>query len=81
MANRNIDASKRNKVYKRDNYTCRYCGMKNMEHGVISLDHVIPLARGGSNLFDNLVTSCCYCNNKKHDKSLIESGLNLINLE
>lgn len=46
-----------------------------MELGVISIDHVIPLSKGGSNEMDNLVTACCYCNKKKHDKYLYETEL------
>ena len=52
----------RDEVYKRDNYTCRYCGSK---HKKLSLDHVYPESKGGITSSDNLVTACMRCNNKK----------------
>jgi 5-methylcytosine-specific restriction enzyme A len=48
--------------------TCWYCGQKVGYHN-LSMDHVIPLARGGRSTKDNLVPSCKECNNKK--KSLL----------
>jgi len=35
------------------------------------LDHVIPRSQGGSNTAENLVVSCCSCNGRKQDMSLI----------
>jgi 5-methylcytosine-specific restriction endonuclease McrA len=54
-------------VFKRDNYTCRYCGQVG---GKLEADHVIPISKGGANDLDNLVTSCRKCNRQKHDKDL-----------
>jgi 5-methylcytosine-specific restriction enzyme A len=48
--------------------TCWYCGQKVGYHN-LSMDHVIPLSRGGRSTKDNLVPSCKECNNKK--KSLL----------
>jgi len=50
-------------VFKRDRYACRYCGSKNQP---FHLDHVYPVSKGGETSIDNLVTSCVYCNAKKH---------------
>jgi CRISPR/Cas system Type II protein with McrA/HNH and RuvC-like nuclease domain len=55
----------RNRIYKRDNYECVYCG----SHRNLTLDHVIPKSRGGKNDWTNLVTSCFKCNLKKADKT------------
>ncbi|MBA3833743.1 MAG: HNH endonuclease [Chthoniobacterales bacterium] len=55
-------------VLERDGYSCAYCGSDANLH----IDHVIPLARGGSNTFDNLVTSCGPCNQSKGTKLLAE---------
>lgn len=59
----------RQKIFTRDNYTCRYCGA-----GAVSpaCDHVIPVSRGGGNEEDNLVTSCQPCNSSKGAKLLSE---------
>ena len=57
----------RNAVFRRDNFTCRYCGMRG---GRLECDHVIPLARGGCNDDSNLVTACRRCNRKKSTKTI-----------
>lgn len=56
-------------VFKRDRFTCQYCGRKPPE-AVLHLDHIQPVADGGTNDLDNLVTSCIDCNLGKSDKSL-----------
>jgi hypothetical protein len=55
----------RKRIFSRDQYTCAYCGA----HGVrLQCDHIIPVARGGSNGDDNLTTSCEPCNRAKRSK-------------
>ena len=63
----------RNRIYKRDGYQCVYCG----SHKNLTLDHVIPKSRGGSNTWTNLVTSCQKCNLKKADKTPEEARMKL----
>ena len=55
------------KVYERDEYKCRYCG-KQLTRFTCTLDHVTPVAAGGTNALDNLVTACLACNSKKHQR-------------
>lgn len=43
---------------------CHYCGQK-FKPEELTMDHVIPLARGGMSTKNNLVTACKACNNKK----------------
>lgn len=62
----NISASKRKRIYKRDNYLCQYCG-KDCSDGDISIDHIIPISAGGSESDDNLCVACYACNSKKRD--------------
>jgi 5-methylcytosine-specific restriction endonuclease McrA len=61
----------RKAIYTRDNYTCYLCGKDFGEHR-LTLDHVIPLSRGGGNTWENLATCCKECNSKKGDKLLSE---------
>jgi len=61
-------------LYIRDNYTCRYC-KKKKRGKELSIDHVIPRSKGGANTWENCVTSCIDCNQKKADKTLKEAGL------
>ena len=62
-------AELRIKVFKRDNYTCRYCGKRGHK---LECDHVIPFSRGGLSVLDNLVTACKSCIRSKGAKSLNE---------
>lgn len=60
-----------NKVFKRDNYTCKYCGAKG-KNVILEADHIKPKSKGGSDDLENLNTSCRKCNRKKSNKSLEE---------
>lgn len=53
--------SVREMVYERDGHACVYCG----DNSRLTVDHVIPKSRGGSNTTTNLVTCCFYCNSAK----------------
>jgi 5-methylcytosine-specific restriction endonuclease McrA len=50
------------------NSPCFYCGSLNK----ITIDHVIPISRGGTHGIGNLVAACAFCNGSKHTKFLIE---------
>lgn len=56
-----IPSSVRLEVYKRDSYGCVSCG----SHSNLTLDHIVPLARGGGNEIENLQTMCSSCNSRK----------------
>ena len=68
MYNTNVKKwySLRAKVFKRDNFTCQYCGKIG---GKLEADHVVPFSKGGGDELSNLVTSCRKCNRQKKDKS------------
>jgi DnaD/phage-associated family protein len=51
-------------VFKRDEFTCRYCG-RTTPDVVLEVDHVVPVVEGGSNDPMNLVTACWDCNSGK----------------
>lgn len=57
------------KVYERDDYKCKYCH-KQLTRFTATLDHVTPVAEGGKNSFDNLVTACLDCNSRKNRRPL-----------
>lgn len=48
-------------VFKRDSFTCQYCGAT-PPSVVLHVDHINPVANGGGNHIDNLITSCDHCN-------------------
>lgn len=64
---RKVSNSLRFDVFQRDEHTCQYCGRKAPEVE-LQADHLIPVARGGTDAFDNLVTSCRECNSGKSAK-------------
>lgn len=59
----------RSRIFKRDDYTCQYCGERGKK---LECDHVIPVARGGHHEDSNLATACFACNRSKHDKLVEE---------
>jgi len=56
-------------VFKRDSFTCVYCG-QSPPAITLEVDHVEPVASGGENDINNLVTACFDCNRGKRDISL-----------
>lgn len=56
-------------VFKRDGFACQYCGA-HPPQSVLQVDHIIPVAEGGQNDPDNLVTACDHCNQGKGARSL-----------
>jgi 5-methylcytosine-specific restriction enzyme A len=57
--------SVRERVFKRDNYTCRACGFHDSHGHTMQIDHAISKADGGSDSMVNLQVLCQYCNNIK----------------
>ena len=62
-------------VFRRDNYTCQYCGRGDLD---LTLDHVIPRDRGGPTTWENIVCSCIPCNTRKANRTPQEAGMHLI---
>lgn len=59
----------RERIFKRDDYTCAYCGARGV---ALQCDHVVPVAKGGGHTDDNLVTACKPCNQSKADDTVEE---------
>jgi HNH endonuclease len=64
-------------VFKRDRFTCSYCG-NHPPDVLLEVDHVTPRAAGGTDDEDNLVTACWDCNRGKSDR-LLNEGTRPIN--
>lgn len=58
-------------VFKRDNFTCQYCGGRPPE-AVLVVDHMTPVKLGGTNELTNLITSCEPCNQGKAARPLTQ---------
>lgn len=69
-------------LFARDDYSCQYCGKHKKElrgRQFLTRDHIVPLSHGGDNTWENVVTSCSPCNNRKGDRLPREVGLKLLN--
>lgn len=68
MANRkNISLRTRFRIFARDGFACKYCGRKGSGESPLHIDHIVPVALGGGNEDENLVTACEDCNFGKSD--------------
>lgn len=64
-----IQKKTRFEVFKRDLFTCQYCGAK-PPTAILEVDHVDPVKNGGGNSIHNLITACFDCNRGKSDRLL-----------
>lgn len=65
-------------LYLRDDHTCQYCGRhrsKLNKAEMLTRDHIIPECKGGATSWENLVTACSTCNNKKSNFDLEDTGM------
>jgi 5-methylcytosine-specific restriction endonuclease McrA len=65
----------RRNILRRDGYKCAYCGRGDLP---LTVDHIIPKARGGDDIWENLISACTKCNNKKGDRTPEEARMPLI---
>ncbi len=65
-------------LFARDHYRCQYCGRHVLElkpREALTRDHLLPLSRGGSNEWSNVVTACSPCNTRKGNHLPSEIGM------
>jgi len=70
-------------LFARDRYTCQYCGRSATQlrpRESLTRDHVVPLSRGGTNAWTNVVTSCSACNTRKAHHLPEEAGMHLLHV-
>lgn len=65
----------RKNILRRDRYRCVYCGRGDI---LLTVDHIIPKAKGGDDSWENLVCACTKCNNRKGDRTPEEANLNIL---
>ena len=65
-----IRQEKRLAIYLRDGMACAYCGATVETGNSLTLDHVRPVSKGGSNDATNLVTCCARCNSSRGNRSV-----------
>jgi len=64
----------RKNILRRDGHRCQFCGRTDVP---LTVDHVLPVSRGGEDSWDNLVCACVDCNNKKGDRTPEEARMPL----
>lgn len=63
-----ISQKMRFEIFQRDNFTCQYCNRSKADGIKLELDHKTPVSKGGTDDFNNLITSCEDCNQGKSNK-------------
>lgn len=61
-------------IFFRDSYVCAYC-KRHFKKKDLTLDHIVPLSRGGVKSWENLITACKKCNNTKGNQIPIDSSV------
>jgi 5-methylcytosine-specific restriction endonuclease McrA len=69
-------AFSRRNIFKRDHYTCQYCG-RQPGSAELTIDHVVPRSQGGESRWDNCVLACMNCNKIKADRTPIQARMRL----
>ena len=69
MADKAVRKGLRFDIFRRDGFTCQYCGSQ-PPSVTLHVDHIRPIAEGGDNDPMNLVTACAACNIGKGKKLL-----------
>lgn len=72
---RSVRLSRQN-IFLRDENRCQYC-YQVFAKKHLTVDHVLPLSKGGKNTWENLVTACGKCNNRKADRTPQEADMKL----
>jgi 5-methylcytosine-specific restriction endonuclease McrA len=70
-----VTFSRRN-IFKRDHYTCQYCGAQPGSEE-LTIDHVVPRAQGGESRWDNCALACLACNKRKADRTPQQAKMRL----
>ncbi len=70
-----VTFSRRN-IFKRDRYTCQYCG-RQPAPDELTIDHVVPRSQGGLSTWENCVLACVRCNHAKADRTPPQAKLKL----
>ena len=65
------------RLFRRDEFTCLYCG-EMLSASLLTRDHIVPLSRGGRDVWENVLAACRPCNQRKDDRLPREAGMRLL---
>jgi 5-methylcytosine-specific restriction endonuclease McrA len=64
-------------LFARDRYLCLYCG-DHFHRGDLTRDHVMPISRGGLDVWENVVSACLACNVRKGGRTPAQASMPLL---
>ena len=64
-------------IKKRDKYLCQWCGKAETPLDILAVDHIIPEDSGGKGIYENGITLCTQCNNRKKNLGIATFGKNM----
>ena len=64
-------------LFRRDDHHCLYCGQR-FHAGALSRDHITPISQRGQDAWNNVVTACKRCNNRKAGRTPEQAGIQLL---
>lgn len=65
------------RLFERDGHRCLYCGAAYSRH-LLTRDHVIPVSKGGADTWENVVTACRPCNQRKGNRLISDINMPLL---
>ncbi len=65
----------RKNILRRDGFKCAYCGRSDLP---LTIDHIVPKAKGGNDSWENLICACTLCNNHKGDRTPREARMEML---
>ncbi len=74
-----VPSFSKHKLFRRDRFTCAYCGQRFHERD-LQCEHIVPESRGGRWTWMNLVSACGLCNGRKAARTPEEAGMPLLYL-
>jgi 5-methylcytosine-specific restriction endonuclease McrA len=67
----------RKSIFARDEFTCQYCGCE-FKAEKLTYEHVVPRAQGGKTCWENVVTACVDCNQRKANRTPEQANMKLL---
>jgi 5-methylcytosine-specific restriction endonuclease McrA len=64
-------------LFARDQYLCLYCG-REFHRQQLTRDHVMPVSRGGRDVWENVVAACFHCNSRKGGRTPQQASMPLL---
>lgn len=64
-------------LFARDGNLCLYCGREFGRHA-LTRDHVMPVSKGGRDVWENVVCACFHCNSRKGGRTPQQAGMPLL---